>query len=222
MIRNRQAGFTLPELIVTVSVTTIMIMVITGFTIRALQTATLQSVKAQIIHEVQLTLDNVTTDVRLSASADAINRIGDNNSPLSPVNNYGWIANNSTMVLATAAKHTNGNIIFSDAANYISTKNNIVYFVSNGTLYKRTLAANVPNNAMKTSCPANRATASCPADKALLTNVTRFTVRYIDGDSNTVIPTNARAIEVSLTARANKYNQAQEASYTTRMVFRND
>jgi hypothetical protein len=102
------------------------------------------------------------------------------------------------------------------------TKNNIVYFVSNKTLYKRTLAANANGNRATTSCPAATATQACPADKELLNNVTAFTVTYLDGDNQAVTPTNARAIELRITASRVLYKQTQSASYTTRMVFRND
>lgn len=222
MMRRNQAGFTMVEVLVAVSVTTIIVLVITDFMMRNIQTSTLETSKAAILREVQLSLDEVNADIRLSANADLVNRNADNNSPGGTANVYGWTSNASTLVLATAATNTSGAIIFSDAANYITTKNNLVYFVSGGTLYRRTIAVNTNGNSARTSCPAAKVSPACPPDKELLHNVKNFSIRYVDGDSNSVTATSARAIELSLTASKTQYKQTQSASYTTRMVFRND
>jgi prepilin-type N-terminal cleavage/methylation domain-containing protein len=222
MSHRSQAGFTMVEVLVAVSVTTIMMLVITNYMMRNIQTSTMETVRATILREVQSTLDFVAADTRLSANADANNRNADVNSPSGATNPYSWASSASTLVLATAATTANHDIIFSDPANYVTTKNNIVYFVSGGTLYKRILAANVANNGTKTTCPATKITASCPGDKELLHNVKAFTVTYLDGSNNSVTPTDARSIEISLTASFTQYKQTQSASYTTRMVFRND
>jgi type II secretory pathway component PulJ len=210
------------EALISVTVSTLMIIVIANFLLRNLQTSTLETVRANIQREVQQTLDIVATDVRLSANADLNNRNPDANSPGGAGNQYGWTSNTSTLVLATAATTATNAIIFSDPANYVTTKNNIVYFVSNGTLYKRVLAAAVANNGSKTTCPTGKVTSACPADKELLHNVTNFSVTYVDGSNNSVTPTNARSVELSLTASVSRYKKAQSASYKTRMVFRND
>jgi len=217
-----QAGFTLVELLISIVVTTVVVLVLTNFLMSNLQSATLETTRATILREVELTLDILTRDVRLSANADQNNRNSDPNSPSGSANQYSWASSSTVLVLATAATNASHKIIFSDPANYVTTKNNIVYFVSNKTLYKRTIAASVLGNSAKTSCPASKATAACPADKALLTNVTNFKVVYRDGSNNSVIPTNARSVEISLTAASKQYRKTQSASYTTRMVFRND
>ena len=222
MKRAAQAGFTLVEVIVAISVTTLMLLVIADYMMRNLQTSTLETARGDIQREIQLSLDSVANDVRLSANADQNNRNPDANSPGAPTNQYSWTSNASTLVLATAATTSNDAIIFSDPANYVTTKNNIVYFVSNGTLYKRILAASVSGNGTKTTCPAAKVTALCPGDKQLLNNVTAFSVAYLDGSNASVAPTNARSVELSITASRSLYKKVQSASYITRMVFRND
>lgn len=222
MTRRYTAGFTMVEVLVTVSVTTTVLLVIGTFMTHSLQTTTLETANATILHEVQLTLDAVANDVRLSANADQNNRNPDANSPGGSANQFGWASDTSTLVLATAATTSSHNIIFSDPANYVTTKNNIVYFVSDGTLYKRIIAASATGNSAKTTCPATKVTETCPGDKELLHNVSVFGIRYVDGSNNTVLPTSARSVEISLTAARTQYKQTQSASYTTRMVFRND
>jgi len=218
----RKAGFTLVELMVVMVVTTVMIVVIMAFFLNNLARSSQESTKAQILSEVQSTLDAVSTDIRLSSNADATNRNPDANSPSGGPTGYGWQSNASTLVLVTAAKTANHQMIFSDAANYITAKNNIVYFVSDGTLYKRIIADTVSGNAAVTTCPASKVTGSCPADKVMLHNVSNFSVSYVDASNNTVTPANARAVQISLAASKTSYRETVSASYTTRMVFRND
>ena len=221
-MRRNQSGFTMPELLIAVVVTTMVVIVLTNFLMRNLQTATLETAQANIQREVELTLDKASTDIRLSANADLHNRNSDSNGPGGTANQYSWTSNSSTLVLATAATTSANAIIFTDPANYVTTKNNVVYFVSGGTLYKRTIAASVVGNSAKTNCPSAKATAACPSDKAMLRNVKTFTVTYLDGSNNSVAPTSARSVELSLTASTVKYKKTLSASYTTRMVFRND
>jgi hypothetical protein len=185
------------------------------------QTATTSN-RDTLIKETEQSLDLAANDVRLSANADSNNRWPDPNSPGGSGNPYGWQSNGSTLILAEAASNSSGNIIFSDPANYITEKNNIVYFVNNGTLYKRIIASPVSANSAVTTCPAASASSSCPADKELLHNVTNFSITYLNGQSQSVAPADARAIEMHVTVSKNVFGQPVSADYTTRMVFRND
>lgn len=218
-IRN-QLGFTAVETLIAVTVTSMVIIVIANFMMHSIRTSTLETAQADMLHEIQLTLDALATDVRLSGNADLNNRNPDANAPGG--NQFSWASNSSTLVLAKAATDNNGDIIFSDPANYVTTKDNVVYFVSEGTLYKRVIAAGVTGNRAKTSCPANEATTACPADKVMLNNVSVFEINYIDGDDQEVAPTSARSVEVTLTASRTHFKETQNVSHTTRMVFRND
>lgn len=220
--RLKQHGMTIPELLVAMTVTVIMVTVISGFMLDNMQQSTIAEAKAKILHETQLSLDLVSDDVRLSANADLNNRWPDNNGPGGVSNPYSWTSNSSTMVVATSAENTAGDIIFSDPNNYITEKNNLVYFVQNGTLYKRTIASPVAGNSEKTSCPAASASTACPKDKQLLSNVTAFTITYLDGYNQPVTPTDARSVEINIQVTKNVYKRDLTADYTTRMVFRND
>ncbi len=81
--------------------------------------------------------------------------------------------------------------------------NNLIYFVSGTTLFRRTVSppsANVsPANFKKTTCPAG--TANCPDDAPVSTKVQVFTVQYFDADDVSAgsDPTTAEKVKVSLT-----------------------
>lgn len=217
-----QSGFTLVETLVSLLVTTFISLVIGNFMVQNIQESSLATARETILQDTQLSLDLAANDVRLSANADDNNRWADLNAPGGSLQPYSWASDASTLVLATGAQNTSGVIQFLDAKNYVTEKNNLIYFVKNGTLYKRTLAATtVVPNAAKTTCPAAAATTQCPADKSLIRNVTLFTVAYLDGDNNAVDPTVARSIELHVKVSKQLYKQTVGADYTTRMVFRN-
>lgn len=222
MKKMTSAGFTVVELIVVMTVSGLVIMVIAGFMLDNIYQTALASERDSQTREVQQTLDLVANDIRLSASADVNNRWPDPNNPNSATTDYGWASNSSTLVLATAVQNSSGTILFSDAKNYITEKNNIVYFVRDGTLYKRTIANPVSGNSEKTTCPNSLASSSCPADKELLHNVTAFTVTYMDGQNTSVTPDNARAVQLRVQVSKQVFKQTLSNDYTTRMVFRND
>lgn len=216
-----QLGFTITELLVAIIVGTILSGAIMGFMTDELKQSTVSLAKAGLLHDAQVGLDIANNDIRLSSNADDNNRWQDNYAPVagSP---YSWQSNSTTLILATAAVDTSGNIIWQDQNDYIPYKNNIIYFLQNGTLYKRILAAGVANNSATTSCPAAYVTASCPADRIMLQNVSSFSVAYHDGNGANVTPSSARSVVLSVTLSKTEYNQALTATYTAQMVFRND
>lgn len=222
MKRLVQDGFTIVELTVAISITTILLMVIMTFLANYLTEFSTDQLKGNLLADAQNSLDTISEDIRLSASADDNNRWPDNNAPSAPSDLYSWQSTGSTMVLATAAVDSSNNIIFADPTQYISEKNNNVYFVSAGTLYKRTLASPVSGNNAKTTCPPAQASANCPADKALAEDVKSFSLKYYNSDDQEVTSTDARSIEMTLTLEAKYFNKLIDQTYSTRMVFRND
>lgn len=215
-------GFTIVELTIAVTVTSLLLMLIMNFMADGLYSYAMVTARRDLLAEAQRSLDLVADETRSSANADLNNRWQDTNGPGAPNNLYGWTSNSSTLILATAAENSAKDVIFADPAQYITEKNNNIYFVTNGTLYKRTLAAPVAGNTAKTTCPSNLATTSCPADKALISNISSFQVKYIDGDGDEVTPTNARSVEMIINLSKLQYKKTITADYKTRMVFRND
>lgn len=216
-------GYTLMELMVAVTVASIILIGIFGFLVNSIVGNSIRNARADLLREAQLALDVMLKDVRLSADVDPNNRIEDDNSPnASTTAGLGWESDADTLVLASAAEDTSNNIIFADAGHYTTSKNNIVYYVSNNTLYKRTIAANLPSNAMTTSCPPELATSVCPADRLSVKNVASLTYRYFDATNTEVAPSNARSVEANLTLTATKYGRPISVTYSTRMVFRNE
>lgn len=223
MKQLKSDGFTLPEVIVALTMAGILVAIVLGFMVNSLTQYSITGARAELLNEAQIALDIAANDIRLSANADANNRWDDPNAPGAPSNQLSWVSDGDTLVLATAAENSSGNILFSDAANYISHKNNSIYFISGDKLYKRVLAApNVTGNTAVTTCPANLATSACPADKLLLRNVDLFSVKYYNEQNQEVAPDDARSVELYVKLKVIRYPESVLAEYKTRMVFRND
>lgn len=216
---RHQEGFTLTELAITIVVLGILLTVVFGFMTSSLLQYSQNTNRANLLNSAQTGFERVTNDIRLSANADNVNQWSDAHGPSGA---FSWTSDSDTLVLATAAQDSNDNIIFADPANYISLKNNVIYYLSNGTLYKRVLAAPAANNSAVTTCPPNQASTSCPADSIVLENVKSFTVKYIDEQNTEVAPDDARTIELNAVLEKKTFSEPVSVEYTTRMVFRND
>jgi len=215
-------GFTIVELLITMLVMGMVVTIIMNFMANGLVNSAIQGARSDLLFEAQTALDLAQNDIRLSAAAEDDNRWQDANAPSAPSNLFSWHSDGTTVILATAAQDNAGGILFEDAHKYITVKDNYIFFVRSGVLYKRVLAAPVTTNGTKTSCPAAKATANCPADKTLLHNVKSFSVRYLNGQNQTVSPPDARSVELSVQLKTTKYRHDITAAYTTRTVFRND
>lgn len=220
-MRQSQKGFTLPEVMVSLVVASLVIGVLMNFAVNNIINYTVAHARTDIVGQTQQALDIIGNDIRLSATADEQNRWPDEFAPNSPADEFSWESSDSTLVLATVAEDENRDIIFADPAHYISHKNNSIYFVRDGTLFKRILAAPEVDNRAVTSCPRAEAEESCPADRELVQGVTSFAVKYYDASNALVTPENARSVELELTVLARKYGRDVSITRTIRTVFRN-
>lgn len=219
--QTNQAGFTLLELLVSLVIMTILSLTLASFIATWLEASTMAQARSNLLTNAETALDTITTDIRLSGDADLNNRWPDPNAPGAPSNQLSWQSTGTTLVLAKAAVDANNNIIFSDQDEYISQKDNEVYYLSGSTLYRRTIASPDANDAAKTTCPPASASSSCPADKTVATGVTNFSVQYYDANDALVAPDSARSIQLAITMSSVQNGETINASYATRMVFRN-
>lgn len=220
-LHSEQSGLTIIELLIALVITAFLTTIVVSFSVDKLEQNSIQNTQYQLLTNAETGLDRITTDIRVASAADDNNRYQDPNAPGAPANELSWASNSGTLILATAATDSQGNIIWSDSKDYVSAKNNIIYYLNKGSIYRRVLADSVSGNSAITSCPASDATASCPADSDILDNVSSFSVEYFNSEDQQVDPADARSIQVSVVLNVRKYNQNISASYTTRMVFRN-
>lgn len=222
MKQHMQSGFTLVELLITMTLIGIISLTLPNFIADWLQAANLAQARTDLLTNAETALDTISDDIRLSGAADQNNRWPDPNAPSAPGNQLSWQSDSDTLVLAKAATDSSRNTIFSDPAKYISQKDNEVYYLNGSTLYRRTLASSDSDDAAITTCPPSATTSDCPADKMIATDVTSFSVQYYDANEQIVPPSSARSVQLSITLRKVQDSHPITASYNTRMVFRNE
>ena len=220
-LRLDARGLTIVELMIALVLTAGVGLLIASFSVDQIRQSTLQSTKNTLLGNAQAGLDRMANDIRLANSADTNNRWQDSNAPSAPTNLLSWQSDSDTLVLAIAAQKSNGDVIFDDPHDYVSAKNNVVYYLSGGSLWRRTLAADNTGNAAVTTCPPAAATSSCPADGQVLSNIDSFSVQYFDSTNQATTPDNARSVQLFVRLKVNKFGQDIKTEYTTRMVFRN-
>lgn len=217
--KHSQHGFTLPELIISITLIGLLSLFIANFVADWLRTSSQAQARTALLSNAQNALDNIRKDIKLSGNADLNNRWPDSNAPGGP---YGWQSDNDTLVLAHVATDDQNEVIFSDESEYITEKDSIVYYLDGQKLYRRVIASDHPDTAATTTCPPGSATSSCPADRKVGEDVASFSVSYYDADDQVVAPDYARAVQLSITISQEKGGEQVDATYTTRMVFRNE
>lgn len=177
------------------------------------------SVYAQLAGESQLILRSAAEELRQSSSIRDTNRNPDGNAP-----GGAWTTSNSNLILiiSTPALDSSNNFIVDPATGY-PYENEIVYFTSAGSLYKRFIANNsAAGNTRKTTCPQTIASSTCPADIVMSKNFKDLNFVFYDQDDNvtTTIP-NSRSIRLLIQMERSIYGKTLTFDNTIRITMRN-
>lgn len=248
-------GFTLVEMLV---IAPIVIIVITGLVaamVAMVGDALASSTRATSAYDMQDALDRIEQDVRTT-----INFMGTFNYLTAPQGRDGSTApfsfsSNGDVILTQQATTTNPysdtrNLVYyadqpancaSDPTTNTTLKVRTVYFLRNGSLWRRTLVdawnKNTPSDSdtvcndpwQRDTCPAGStmgagSTFTCNgADEELLKNVTAFTpTYYTSGSTTTPNPLTATAVGITITTSKSVGGETITQSMTTRAQKRND
>lgn len=168
---TKLAGFTLVELIITVVVVGILVGPILG-TLTAYYIESVRSdVETKLITASNEAARSLSEQMKLASGARSVSVLSDSNAP-----SGGWTtdASKQRIVLATPALNSNNAIVMApDGTPY---QNEIIYYVSTTSLYRRTIKNTAaPDNVTITSCPPASNTPGCPPDAQLAKNVSSLT-----------------------------------------------
>lgn len=210
-------GFTIAELVITLALIGLLItpIIINGF--QFYNGVNSADKLASILLQSKEALRTITEDLRMASGVETSNSISD------PNNTSGWTtsSSNHVLVITSPAQDSSRNFII-NASTSKPYQNEIVYYNSGSTFYRRTLPYPVSGNAMVQSCPPASATASCPADTTLTSKfgTSSFTF-YNSSDDETSIVASARSVKLTLQLKDNVFGQATTRSNTTQVAFRN-
>ncbi len=237
-------GFTIVELLVVMVVTGILASVLFG-PLDSLFSSTITNMnKVAVTADSHNVLDAMQNTISLSSGFLAHNYVTD------PVVGT-WTASNNGSVLITSNYATNTNELQDTAGNRTLTlsgtgcstpiQNNYVFFVSNGTLYRRTLKSTTTpcsgySNGQVQTCAAGVSIILYPGckdssgnshnDAVLMSGVTSFTVQYYaspaDPDTDTITdPTAASTVVLNVTTQVGPGSQAITANNSLRVTHLN-
>ena len=214
-----QAGFTLVEVTVAVSVMAIVGVVFIGAVSNYFVVITRSNELAEMTINSQNLLRTTVENIRFGDGVRQTNQIVDANSP-----SGGWNTSNSAFVIIIAVPAvTKAHAYIIDPYTGSPYMNELVYYRNGSTLMERILAdPNASGNSLTSTCPTNLATSSCPSDPQLATYVSSMTFTLYDQNAIlTTTPSLARSVAISLTMQRNAPGQPLNVINNIRVTLRN-
>lgn len=213
------AGFSLVEVVITLSVFAVLSVGLLGILPNYLATITRDNIYIDMTVDSQNLLRSTVEELRYGAGVRQTNTITDANTPVG-----GWNTGNTSFVIiiATPATDASDQYII-DPVTGNPYNNELVYFKQGTNLYRRTLAhPDASDNSALTSCPEGSATASCPADRLLHTALKDMAFTFYDqDDAVTADPLLARSVEIDLVLQKDSFGDPLTVDNSIRVAFRN-
>lgn len=213
-------GFTLPELLVSISLIGIISVSMLGVIMNYFTIITRNNLEVDMTVDSQNLLRSTVEELRYGAGVRQTNIVSDSNAPAG-----GWDTGNTNFVIiiASPAKDSAGDYII-DSATGNPYNNELVYFKSGKLLHRRTLAnPDAIGNSTKTTCPASTATTSCPADTQLINHVkTMVFTLYDQDDGATANPLLARSVKIDLQLERDTFGSPLILDNSIRVTLRNN
>lgn len=214
-----QAGFTLVEVMVVVTVLAVVGVTFLGISVNYFVIITRNEELSEMTINSQNLLRTTVENIRFGNGVEQSNQISDPNAPAG-----GWNTSNSSFVIVLPVP------ALDDSHNYIIDPdtgspymNELVYYKNGSTLMERTLAnPSADDDSLVTSCPPASATSSCPADKQLATYVNSMTFTLYDQNAaSTTTPSLARSVLITLNMQRNAPGNPINLTTNIRVTLRN-
>ncbi len=189
-------GFTLVELLVVISVLSVIGVAFLGMSANYFVIINRNNLLSEMTVSSQNLLRSTVENLRFGDGVRQTNQITDANSP-----SGGWNTSNSNFVIiiAVPAIDSSHNYII-DPDTGSPYMNELVYYKNGTTLMERKLAnPGATGNSLTTSCPPNLASSSCPSDITLASYVKSMVFTLYDQDAvQTSTAANARSVNIAL------------------------
>lgn len=215
----KNVGFTITELMVSVTVASILIVVMLTVTMYFYADILRQQAIAELAIESQSILRRLVEDIRTADAIHDTNVISDVNAPVG-----GWLTSdpNNVMIIATPAYDSARQIIYNPDDNF-PYENEIIYYGSGNTIARRTLKQpDAVGNTAVTTCPQAASSSTCPPDTNLSSYLENLQFAFFDIDNqSTSTASSARSVAITLNLKRRIYGRDVTFSNTVRTTLRN-
>jgi prepilin-type N-terminal cleavage/methylation domain-containing protein len=219
MSKYTQRGFTITELVVSVTIAGILATILFTATFYYYVNADQSETTTNMALESQTILTQLTEDIRLADSIASTNSISDPNGP-----GGGWTTSDpsNVLIIESPAVTSSRDIVYDTNTGY-PYRNEYIYFMGGTNMYKRVLAnTNASGNTAKTTCPTSSVSPTCPADRIFSTNVSNLTFTFYDSsDTTTANAATARSVVLTVNMARKSYGKNITLSNSTRVTLRN-
>ncbi len=216
---TNQSGYTLPELLVVLSVFGILSVGLLGIFTNYFAVIIRNNALVDMTVAAQGFLSATEENLRYGAGVRQTNTIPDANAP-----SGGWNTSNSifVIIISVPAVDSDRNYII-DTATGDPYSNELVYYRQDNLLLQRTLAnPNAIGNMATSTCPPASAGPGCPPDKELLQDLDTIEFVFYDrDDSITPDPLLARSVAINLKTTKSIFSDSISLDNTVRVTFRN-
>jgi len=218
-MKRPQAGFTIAELAISITVAGVLTAVLFVATFDYYTDVSRSETSATLALESQTILTQMTEDIRLADAISNTNALTDANAPAG-----GWITSDpsNVIIIESPAVDSSHNIIYNSDTGF-PYRNEFIYFSSGSSMYKRVLANTLATgNTAVTTCPANKSSSSCPPDRLFSSNVGNLNFTFYDlSDNTTSDATSARSVKLEVDMSKKSFGRTITFTNNTRVTMRN-
>jgi type II secretory pathway pseudopilin PulG len=221
-----ELGYTLIEMLVAISMSTLLILAIGQFATSSVLSTNQDYNQTLVLANTKEAVGIVARQIRFGKSVLAKNVLPDTYAPNAPTDYFSWAStagSGNPLVLAVPSRASDGSVIY-DGSHVIYT-DNVIFYLDSTThrLYKRTLKnTSATGNVAVTTCPPAHATGSCPADAIVVDDVANLATNYLKADGTTTsTPANTEAVTYTVTETRTIQGHAYTGTYTTVATLRN-
>jgi prepilin-type N-terminal cleavage/methylation domain-containing protein len=206
-MNTKQAGFTLPELAIAIVIATVIGGALVVSVIGWLGQYAIGSARQDMTITMQAALSHISDDIRQSYAVLVENAETDSDAPTTP---GAWRTGGDRLVLARTPYQSDGTALYTNATLFNGKPDSIVYYLNNGSLYRRVVPANYAGNvALPLVTCTSTAAGGCATDKLIMSNVSSLQFTYYDAsDSGDAVPSSTRSVKVTITTTKQQSGQA--------------
>jgi prepilin-type N-terminal cleavage/methylation domain-containing protein len=223
-----QAGYTLIEMLVAISVSTLLILAIGNYSANSIIGSNQDYNKTLVLANAKEAVGIVARQIRLAKSVVASNDLPDDNAPGAPsaLNSWSGAASTSgsTLILQVPSRDSSGNIMWYNGAHTNIYTDDVIFYLDTTTkrLYRRTIANPVAGNAAVTTCPPSKATSTCPSDADVVDDVANLGTSYLKSDDTAPnTPDGTEAVIFTVTETRTINGKVYTGTYKTEATLRN-